>query len=167
MLILLLFVIIGTIVGLIFGSDATVVRPFGDLFLNMLLIVVVPLIFLTISLSIYKMKQPKRIGKILGSTFFVFLITSAVAVLIGVVCTYSFKLVDNSDGMKIKDSLSAGERLSALEHPGPYLHQQGCPRDERAHRQAGGPAESPAAGHGNLSLRLRAHTARGGSQHRL
>ena len=109
MLILLLFVIIGTIVGLIFGSDATVVRPFGDLFLNMLLIVVVPLIFLTISLSIYKMKQPKRIGKILGSTFFVFLITSAVAVLIGVVCTYSFKLVDNSDGMKIKDSLSAGE----------------------------------------------------------
>ena len=109
MLILLLFVIIGTIVGLIFGSDATVVRPFGDLFLNMLLIVVVPLIFLTISLSIYKMKQPKRIGKILGSTFFVFLITSAVAVLIGVVCTYSFKLVDNSDGMKIKDSLSSGE----------------------------------------------------------
>ena len=106
MLILLLFVIIGTIAGLIFKNDAAIVRPFGDLFLNMLLIVVVPLIFLTISLSIYKMKQPKRIGKILGSTFLIFLITSIIAVLLGIICTYSYPLVDNAEGINIKDNLS-------------------------------------------------------------
>ena len=65
MIILLGAIIIGGLVGLIWGSGASVLSPFGDLFLNMLLIVVVPLIFLTITSSIYKMKEPKRIGKIL------------------------------------------------------------------------------------------------------
>ena len=89
MIILLGAIIIGGIVGLIWGEGASVLSPFGDLFLNMLLIVVVPLIFLTITSSIYKMREPKRIGKILITTFLVFLMTSVVAVLIGIVSTYS------------------------------------------------------------------------------
>lgn len=105
MIILLGAIIIGGLVGLIWGSGASVLSPFGDLFLNMLLIVVVPLIFLTITSSIYKMKEPKRIGKILITTFIVFLMTSVVAVLIGVASTYSFKLVDTKNGEIIKESL--------------------------------------------------------------
>ena len=105
MLILLGAIIVGGIVGLIWGEGAAVLSPFGDLFLNMLLIVVVPLIFLTITCSIYKMKQPKRIGKILVTTFVVFLVTSVVAVLIGVASTYAFKLVDTEDGNAIRESL--------------------------------------------------------------
>ena len=105
MIILIGAIIIGGIVGLVWGSGAKVLSPFGDLFLNMLLIVVVPLIFLTISSSIYKMKEPKRIGKILITTFLVFLMTSIVAVLIGIVSTYSFKLVDTKNGNEIRESL--------------------------------------------------------------
>ena len=93
-LILLGSIILGTIVGLIFKEKATVLSPFGDLFINLLLVIIVPLIFLSISTSIYKMKQPKRMGKILITTFIVFLATSIVAVLIGVASTYSFKLVN-------------------------------------------------------------------------
>ena len=109
MIILIGAIIIGGIVGLVWGSGAKVLSPFGDLFLNMLLIVVVPLIFLTISSSIYKMKEPKRIGKILITTFLVFLMTSIVAVLIGIVSTYSFKLVDTKNGEEIKESLVIDE----------------------------------------------------------
>ena len=112
LIIMLIGIIIGGIVGLIWGEGAKVLSPFGDLFLNMLLIVVVPLIFLTITSSIYKMKQPKRIGKILVTTFLVFLMTSVVAVLIGVVSTYSFKLVDTNDGDKIRDSLVLEDEVS-------------------------------------------------------
>ena len=72
MIVLLCGIIIGGIVGLIWKDKIAFLKPFGDLFLNMLLIVVVPLIFLTITSSIYKMKMPKRIGKILVSTFIVF-----------------------------------------------------------------------------------------------
>ena len=51
------------------------------------------------------MREPKRIGKILISTFLVFLMTSVVAVLIGIVSTYSFKLVDTKNGNEIRESL--------------------------------------------------------------
>ena len=105
MLILLGAIILGGIVGLIWGEGASILSPFGDLFLNMLLIVVVPLIFLTITSSIYKMSEPKRIGKILGTTFLVFLLTSVVAVLIGIASTYAFKLVDTKNGEEIRASL--------------------------------------------------------------
>lgn len=113
LIIMLIGIIIGGIVGLIWKEDAKVLSPFGDLFLNMLLIVVVPLIFLTITSSIYKMKQPKRIGKILVTTFLVFLMTSVVAVLIGIVSTYSFKLVNTGDGDKIRESLVIDEDETA------------------------------------------------------
>lgn len=108
-LLLLLAILIGGIVGLFLGEDARVLKPFGDIFLNMLLVVIVPLIFLSISTSIYKMKQPKRMGKILVTTFVVFLVTSVVAVLIGIACTYSFKLVSTSDGEIIKEELSMND----------------------------------------------------------
>ena len=112
MLILLGSIILGGLVGIIWGEGAKVLSPFGDLFLNMLLIIVVPLIFLTITGSIYKMKQPKRIGKILVSTFLVFLITSVVAVIIGIGATYSSKLVNTTDGEVVKEGLSMDDDTS-------------------------------------------------------
>ena len=112
MLILLGSIILGGLVGIIWGEGARVLSPFGDLFLNMLLIIVVPLIFLTITGSIYKMKQPKRIGKILISTFLVFLITSVVAVIIGIGATYSSKLVNTTDGEVIIEGLSMDDDTS-------------------------------------------------------
>ena len=115
MLILLGSIIIGGLVGVLWGDGAKVLSPFGDIFLNMLLIVVVPLIFLTISSSIYKMKQPKRIGKILVSTFVVFLVTSIVAVLIGMMATYSFRLVSSDDGELIKEGMILEEDNNSIE----------------------------------------------------
>ena len=104
-IILLGAIIIGGIVGIIFGDKTKVLSPFGDLFLNLLLVIIVPLIFLTITTSIGRMKQPKRLGKILGSILFVFIITSLVSVLIGFVGT-RISLVDSKDAVKIKEVLS-------------------------------------------------------------
>ena len=115
MIILIGAIIIGGIIGLILGDKAKVLSPFGDLFLNMLLIIVVPLIFLTITTSIYKMKEPKRIGKIILTTFIMFLVTSLVAVAIGLASTYSFRLVDSTNGETIKESLSLDENEEKTE----------------------------------------------------
>ena len=104
-IVLLVSIIIGAIVGFIFKEKATVLSPFGDIFLNLLLVVITPLIFLTITTSISKMKSPKRLGKIVGATFLVFIITSIIAVLIGFASTYFIKLVKPEDGEKIKQSL--------------------------------------------------------------
>ena len=105
-LILLSSIIIGTIAGLIFKEKITCLKPLGDLFINMLLVIVVPLIFLTITTSIGKMKQPKRIGKILRTIVLVFIITSLVSVLVGISTTKLFRLVDTQDTNTIKEALN-------------------------------------------------------------
>ena len=104
-LILLASIIIGAIAGIVFGEKVTVLAPFGDLFLNLLLVIIVPLIFLTITTSIAKISQPKRLGKILGTTVLVFIIMSLVAVLVGMLVTYPIKLVNIEDSAKIHTAL--------------------------------------------------------------
>lgn len=118
-LILLGSIIIGTIVGLVFKEKVKVLAPFGDLFLNLLLVIIVPLIFLTITTSIGKMKQPKRIGKILVTILLVFIFTSLVSVGVGIISTKAFKLVDVKDTETIKevlkDTKATNEKVNFLE----------------------------------------------------
>jgi len=104
-IILLVAIIVGAIVGIIFKEDATVLSPFGDLFLNLLLVIIIPLIFLTVTTSIAKMKTPKRLGKIMISIIGVFIFTSIIAVIIGFFSTYFVKLVEPEDGTVIRSSL--------------------------------------------------------------
>ena len=104
-IILLVAIIVGSIVGIVFKEKATILSPLGDIFLNLLLVIIVPLIFLNITTAISKMKQPKRLVKIIVSIIVVFLITSIVAVLLGFASTYFVKLVNTEDGEQIKASL--------------------------------------------------------------
>ena len=96
-IILLLSIIIGTFIGLIFKEKACVLSPLGDIFLNLMFVVIVPLIFLTITSSIIKMKNPKRLGKIMITILIVFAVMSIIAALIGVVSSYTIKLIDSKD----------------------------------------------------------------------
>lgn len=104
-IILLAAIIIGAIVGIVFKEKAAVLSPFGDIFLNLMFVVIVPLIFLSISTSISKMKQPKRLGKIMITIVAMFVVTSLVAVLIGLAVAYPVKLVNAEDGEMIRASL--------------------------------------------------------------
>ena len=109
--ILLLSIIIGAIIGLIWKEGASVLSPFGDIFLNLMFVIIVPLVFLTISTSIARIKQPKRLGKIMGSIILVIIITSIIAVAIGLVSTLFIKLVDVEDGKTILASLKENEEV--------------------------------------------------------
>lgn len=102
-IIMFISVIVGTIIGVIFKEKATVLKPFGTLFINLLLTIIVPLIFLTLSTSIGKMKEPKRLGKILITIIGIFVLTSLVSVLIGIAST-KITLVNKKDSIKIKES---------------------------------------------------------------
>ena len=96
-IILLLSIIIGTIIGLIFKEKACILSPLGDIFLNLMFVIIVPLIFLTITSSIIKMENPKRLGKIMITILIVFAVMSIIAALIGVVSSYTIKLIDSKD----------------------------------------------------------------------
>ena len=117
-IILISAIIVGVIVGVIFKGDASVLKPFGDIFLNLLLMVIVPLIFTTITTAICKMESPKRLKKIISRIFLAFIIVSTIAAIIGVTSTYMFKLVDSNDTkiLELLDSSSVvDEELSILD----------------------------------------------------
>ena len=114
-IILLAAIIIGAIVGIAFKEKAAVLKPFGDIFLNLLFVVIVPLIFLSITTSIAKIKQPKRLGKIMITIFCVFIVMSLVSVLVGVLSTYSFKLVNTDEEQSGTAETTETEDLNILE----------------------------------------------------
>lgn len=102
-IIMFISVIVGTLIGVIFKEKATILKPFGTLFINLLLTIIVPLIFLTLSTSIGKMKEPKRLGKIIITIIGIFVLTSLISVLIGIAST-NITLVNKKDSIKIKES---------------------------------------------------------------
>lgn len=114
-LILLLSLVIGAIIGLVFGEKTEILKPFGDLFMNLMFVIIVPLIFLTITTSIAKIKQPKRLGKVLRSIVITFIATSLIACAVGLVSTYSTKLVNPNDATAIKETLTKEEELTTDE----------------------------------------------------
>lgn len=114
-IILLCSLIIGAIIGLVFKEKASILSPFGDLFMNLMFVIIVPLIFLTITTSIAKIKQPKRLGKVITTIFGVFIFTSFVAVVIGLVSTYSIKLVNPNDSKAIIETLEKDATKDEIE----------------------------------------------------
>lgn len=108
-IILLAAIIVGAIVGVIFQEKAAVLSPLGDIFLNLLLVIIVPLIFLNITTAITKMDSPKRMGKILGIIVVVFLAMSLISVFVGFGATFKTNLISVEDGEAIRASLEEVE----------------------------------------------------------
>ena len=81
-IILIFSIIIGSVLGITMGEKASVFKPFGNIFLNLMFTAVVPLVFVTIAGSVSNMTNKKRLGKIIGYMLAVFLVTGFIAALI-------------------------------------------------------------------------------------
>jgi Na+/H+-dicarboxylate symporter len=78
---------VGSILGLVFGKDVELIKPLGDIFLNLLFTAIIPLIFFTIASSIASLEKSERLGKLFVIVIGVFLSTvviSAILMIIGV-----------------------------------------------------------------------------------
>lgn len=79
----------GLLVGYVLQSFPqvveTVVKPIGNFFLYVLKIIVVPLMVITISCSIVSAKKKARVGKLVGSAFIYFVLTTLVASVMAIV----------------------------------------------------------------------------------
>jgi len=81
-IILLAAIVIGSIIGVIMGADAAVFKPLGDIFLNLMFTVVVPLVFITISSAVANMANMRRLGSILKNLLLVFVVTGIISAII-------------------------------------------------------------------------------------
>lgn len=64
------------------SAGATVLKPLGTLFINLMFCIVVPMVFASISSAVANMQSRKRAGKIMGATIGTFVITGAIAAVI-------------------------------------------------------------------------------------
>ena len=78
-LILIAFVILGAILGLTLGERASFLYPISQIWLNLLFVLLVPLIFFSISSSIANIADTRRVGKLLALTIGIFVVTAAIA----------------------------------------------------------------------------------------
>lgn len=86
-LLLLGGILAGSILGLVFGKDVEVIKPLGDIFLNLLFTAIIPLLFFTIASSIANLEKTEKLGKLFGIVIGVFLTTvliSAILMIVGV-----------------------------------------------------------------------------------
>ena len=63
-LILIAFVILGAIIGMVMGEKASFLYPIGQIWLNLLFVLLVPLLFFSISSSIANISDTKSVGKL-------------------------------------------------------------------------------------------------------
>lgn len=103
--ILLLSIIIGGVAGAIYGTDASIVKPFGDLFLNLMFTIIVPLVFFSIASAIANMTEMKRLGKIMGGIVIVFLATALLSAIIGFIGTSIVNPLENMDTVAINEMM--------------------------------------------------------------
>lgn len=115
--ILLSAILIGGAAGLIFGEKTAVVKPFGDLFLNLMFMIIVPLVFFSISSAISNMKGMKRLGKIMGSILVVFLVTASVAAILGLIGASIIKPIENTDIEALKAMMSSTDTTDQEQIP--------------------------------------------------
>lgn len=113
-IILLTGIILGSIIGLVFGEKAMILAPLGKLFINMMFTAVVPLVFLSISSAVGSMMNMKRLGRILGSMFLVFIVTGAIAAVLIIIVV---KIFPPAEGVSLVmeaatlDKISVGDAL--------------------------------------------------------
>ena len=77
--------VIGAILGFIFGDIAASSKWIGDLFIRFIKMLVVPLIFTSLVAGVVSMGDPKRLGSIGIKTIVLYLMTTLFAITIGLV----------------------------------------------------------------------------------
>lgn len=116
-IILLSSIILGSVIGLILKEKAVVLKPFGDIFLNLMFTIVVPLVFVTIASAVSSMVDMKRLGKIIGNMLLVFIVTGLIASIIMIVVVNIFPpaqgvRIDLPQAEEVKP-LSTGDQIVA------------------------------------------------------
>lgn len=83
--------ILGIIIGAIVGEPIALLKPLGDLFIRLLKMIVAPIILFSLVIGAASIK-PARLGKVGAKIIIYYLITSAVAVVIGLFMANIFRL---------------------------------------------------------------------------
>lgn len=127
-LLLLGGILAGSILGLVFGKGVEVIKPLGDIFLNLLFTAIIPLVFFTIASSIANLEKTEKLGKLFVIVIGVFLSTVLISAILMLVAVLLFPIQqdiilsklpletiqESSAGSQITQLLTAGDFFELL-----------------------------------------------------
>ncbi|QIP15397.1 dicarboxylate/amino acid:cation symporter [Spirosoma aureum] len=93
----LIAITLGILTGYLFPETAAKLKPIGDLFINLIKMVIAPIIFLTIVLGISNMGDLKKVGRVGGKALLYFEIVTTGALAIGLLLA---NLIRPGDGVQ-------------------------------------------------------------------
>ncbi len=86
--------VLGVVVGLLlYGQEnvANYIKPFGDVFLNLIKMIVIPVVFCSLALSISNVGESKTVGRYGWKTILYFEIITTIAIGLGIIFGNLFK----------------------------------------------------------------------------
>ncbi|UPZ17239.1 dicarboxylate/amino acid:cation symporter [Flavobacterium humidisoli] len=111
-------IIIGSVFGLVFGEDVLIIKPLGDIFLNLLFTAIIPLIFFTIGSSVANLERTEKLGKLFVIMLLVFLATILISAIVMICAVYLFPIHEDIAIAKVPfeevASGSAGDQIAKL-----------------------------------------------------
>jgi Na+/H+-dicarboxylate symporter len=82
---IMLALVAGAVAGYYWGPEVTQIKWIGDLFVRLIRMLVVPIVFVTLSAGIASIPNPSKLGSIGIRAFFLFILTTVGAITIGLI----------------------------------------------------------------------------------
>ncbi|STY30614.1 sodium:dicarboxylate symporter protein [Legionella wadsworthii] len=108
-LLLITSIVLGGFTGYLFGSITPYLKPFGDIFLNLIFTAIIPLIFFSISSAIARVGSMGKLSKIIFYMAIVFLFTGIIAAIYSLFIVTMFP-----PGQGIELNLTAAQKTTSL-----------------------------------------------------
>ncbi|WP_294192020.1 dicarboxylate/amino acid:cation symporter [uncultured Cloacibacillus sp.] len=94
-----ILLVIGAILGFVFGEKVAVFAPFGTAYIKLLKMLVVPLVFFSIISGVTKLASPKEFGQVGSRVISYYVVTTIIAAAIGVVIAAFINPGSEAQGM--------------------------------------------------------------------
>ena len=98
--------IFGALAGYIIGDKIVYIKPLGDIFINMIKMIVIPLIFFSISAAITSMEHTHSLSRIGTKSIVLYLVSTAVAILMSLSFANFFNV-----GYQVGEGMSFGKDI--------------------------------------------------------
>ncbi|MFW6139870.1 MAG: dicarboxylate/amino acid:cation symporter [Acidobacteriota bacterium] len=83
--------VFGIIAGILFGEKVLIIEPVGTIFLHLITMIVIPLVFVSLMLGTASLGDIRKLGRIGAKTAVYFVITTIIAIVIGLTLANTFK----------------------------------------------------------------------------
>lgn len=113
---IIIAMIIGVVVGVFMGEDATMFKPLGDLFIQLIKMLVVPLVFVSIVSGAAALGETKSAGLVGGLSIGYMIVTTIISIVVALLLGVIFEPGANvgADGMAAISAASEGVAESAV-----------------------------------------------------